>query len=374
MPVRYKRKYRLELGLASQWQKDTLTFLRSETDFNKVTPFNLVDASNGYGGTLIKREDGSNGTFAIPSVVIEDLHIEATIKAVKSPQGSGSDPTEIHIYNLSEQYRQKLSKGNSITLFAGYTTDAELPLVYTGEVAKVFTKKKGPDYITTIYCKDSDAVRKYVRVTKTYPDGITYRGVLKDLAKITGEYGLPIGQFNTLFQNSAGAPDPLAKPIPGGYSVFGFALDELSKICKEVGYTSYVFNGRLYIEPLTAEVKDQAGNLRQAKVTPSRQSYFLDINLLSGYVEKMSEYKAGTDNSSDTNDGIVIKTFLDGNASIAKNLVLSSKGTYGQYEIVEVKHLLSYEGNDWDTEITAKAITDVTADGNIFAGEITGGE
>lgn len=107
-----------------------------------------------------------------------------------------SDPNtaEIHIYNLNNQTRDKITKEfERIELYCGY---GSAELVYSGDIRSVSTYREGADLITVVFSGDGDEALKKSTVNKTMPaSDNTAKTVVLELAKT---FKLPIGDVSGL--------------------------------------------------------------------------------------------------------------------------------------------------------------------------------
>lgn len=392
--TRYQRDYRIEIGRNTDAIRPTLEFLQSEG--TKTVVPTLIEAPEGFGGSVIK-SNGRKFTLDIPTVVIRNLQMETVIHSVRAGKNASSKPTEIKIYNIDPKDLNQINKGDSLSLFAGYKSDGDLPRLYTGQILAVTNQRNGSDYITTIHCEDAALVKAKVRVAKNYPKNFTYLQVVQDLARIANEYGVPTGHIKLLSEefvdlaNTAGqiggaevtvaaakeVKDKMSYSVGRGFPVYGYLIDELKKICESLGYTAFVLMNRLYIEPVKFEFVTTSGSVKVGSIKPTRAQITLTQDNLSGYVMPLSTFDGKGGDASGGDDGVKVKTFLTPEMTVISNMFLNLPpidnplyaGTtrsqlaretvrvYNtEYEVIGVKHKLNFEGMDWDTEITARKI------------------
>lgn len=160
--------------------------------------------------------------------------------------GASPNHSKIELYNLSIESRQAIKKGYLVQLQAGYNN--LIGTIFTGNVFKATSDRKGPDIITTLECLDGGSAITYARLDKSYPAGVTNFQILTDIAtamSITANYqpvsvnagvalGIPRVTYNT------------------GFVATGPCKDTLDKLCKPQGLEWSIQNGNLNIIPQSA--------------------------------------------------------------------------------------------------------------------------
>lgn len=88
-------------------------------------------------------------------VITNPFQMDAEIK-YETPKvaSTKSQVSKFKFYNIGEELRDFISKNDVVILKAGYETDSELPLAFTGTVQKVSTERVGADLVTTIIAVD----------------------------------------------------------------------------------------------------------------------------------------------------------------------------------------------------------------------------
>lgn len=138
----------------------------------------------------------------------------------------------VKIYNLKSETINNLKKGNSLTITAGYGTDAGI--ILSGIISAVKTKREGVDRITTIYVLDNI---ENSTVEFTFAENTKASTILKYCLEQTG---LPIEVFNvqrdhTFTQETAVKGDVYKN------------IKQYSDIC---GVSTYVSKQRIYCRPI----------------------------------------------------------------------------------------------------------------------------
>lgn len=188
--------------------------------FNRVAELNVGAA-------------GSIGTL------ISGLRISFSVKKTATPE---SNTTEVTVYNLAANTRNKFQEGDVLTLRAGYAEAHGLENLAIAEVLYVDNMVAPPDVQTTFVCKDGAKALRTTRATVNFGAGSTVRQVLKevlskfDLDKKTDIDTLPFTDLS--FDN--------------GYAFVGYATDALDMLTAYCGLTWSVQDGALKIVPVDA--------------------------------------------------------------------------------------------------------------------------
>lgn len=204
------RKYRLVVGAPSITTFESDVFTKQE----------LVGVQD-----ITTAEDFR--TEQLNAVEISELQVKATVRSSSGSSAASSSDCIIDIYNLSPDTREVVEKVNNYVIFeAGYASDFDLKLIFSGQVISFETRLEGEDLITTLVCKDGYITNAGIRIGKAYPKGKTFGYVLKDLAAIYEKGGIPTGQLELGVrakerQNYIQLRSPDETKLPQGYSVFG---------------------------------------------------------------------------------------------------------------------------------------------------------
>jgi len=321
--VRFKRKYILRIALNPNIIKtDTVEKLESGT----------------AGGGVKKPTTGDLLTVDVDALVIEDLHIEATISYKKTSKATSS-PAKINIYNLSHQTLAKIKPESTLVLQAGYESDKELPVVFAGQIISIGTSRRGADKVTSILTGGAYTVQKNVRINKTYPKGITYKELVQNLLTEAANWGLPTGAFKTdpqvTSKESKNKKDKILLKLEDGYVASGWLMNILNDVVGSIGYRAYITVGKLYVEP-----KEFSKTLEIFKITPD--TIIGDIQLKADSSSKLS-------GSTTHKAGITLKILVDGRLTLDKKVQITDpESPYsGVYDIAKLDHKLSYEESDW---------------------------
>lgn len=323
---RFGRKYRLRIGKI----KDQIA----------QTVEKVID--QGVGGGKITTP--SADLQALPSesdvsaVLIENLHIVANLPYSKKSTNSASAAT-IQIYNLSHDTLKRIQPESSVILEAGYESDNILPMVYVGQIASLTSyKQNGTDRVTKLVLKDGYTVDKNVRLSVAFTDK-TYEQIITELLKFAAQYGIPTGAFYKNPQSGSKEDLPTIKKRldlkPQGFSKSGWLMDILSSACEAIGFRCYLSLGKLYVEPKEYEQSLEVLELRN--------------NLIVGDLEPEKTTSNSLTGAATNKVGLKVTTLLDGRITLNKKIRIVEGDFKGYYDIEEMSHSLSYEGNEWYT-------------------------
>lgn len=275
---------------------------------------------------------------SVNAIVITELQITGSVSTSKEKNNSGAN---IDIIGLSEDSLAYIQEGSVVILEMGYEDDARLPVIFAGQVqsASVDTEENTTRAKLNLkegYSPDS------VKVSRYYPEGTNYLTILEDLASFYGDNGIPlgrpIGSLASLQGVGVGAPvDSIV--LADGFAVYGFLDTTLKRICEEVGFTYYISNARLYIEPKNYEQFTRLYTIPTSNVLSARQSVTNKINI------------ASVDNQ-ETKNVWKIRVFLDGRLESGLFVQLDiPERLSGRFKIINVKHSFDFEGEQWFTDL-----------------------
>jgi len=289
---------------------------------------------------------------------IKDLQITADIKYLGSMSTNNDQTSTIKIYNIAPSRLKYIEDNGIVLLKAGYVQNAELPLVFTGQIETHHTRKQGQDQVTTLFCKDHHITLGNSRVSLHWGKPskgktLTYRDVLEDLIEEAKVRGVPLGGFYPHskplqptqealalnldgFTGAALTVHKIDAPLPNGYNAEGKLLDEIQELCNDIDYRMYLSLGSLYVEPKTAPERVEVITLDNSQIKSIKPQNDSSTKSLS---------------SKDKKKGVVVDMLLNGSVSL-KTVVKIKEGEYkGSYKVDTVTHKLDYEGGSWDTSI-----------------------
>lgn len=322
---RTNRKYRLTIGLPP----------------TKVIFTPIVSEAEVFGANLIP-SDGDYRIVKLNAVEITDLDISGNIT---SRAGSGSNSkTVLQVYNLAPETLEIVEKTNNyVILEAGYSGE-ELKIIFTGQVSSFDTNRQGQDIVTTLVCSDGYIPNNTVRLSKSFPENTTANTVMEYLIQRYKDSGVALGQYVAQVDPKEKVEyvqltSPSVTTFSMGYSVNGFLYDELSDLCKSMGYVNYITNGRLFIHPKS--------------YTKTTERYIYTTDQLYS-VRKSASTTSTTNSKSDVGVDVVMQ--LDGRLGVDKQISIEDGNYKGVYKILTCNHAINYRDGSFDTQLTCKQI------------------
>ena len=275
---------------------------------------------------------------------VEIKNLQMITKIGQKTGGGSSASCSIDIVNLSEENRELVSKTNNyVILKAGYKNQ-ELPMIFSGQVIDGYSKRVGTEIITTLVCSDGYIPNNNLRITKTYPRNSTATTVINDIIKVYQKNGIALGSFvqtasvkeRTNYVQIDSLNDIIYK---NGYSVTGYLVDVLTSLCKGVGYTNYIANGKLYIHPV--------GYTKQVEVFDYNPDQMYSV---------YNSTAATTSPSGKEDIGLEVTVQLDGRLGVDKHVRITSGKYAGTYKITKLSHTLNFEDSPWETTFTCRKL------------------
>lgn len=351
MTLLFDRKYNLTIGAPT----------------TILNPPSSIALKGGYSDTGWQSGKDWRTSNTNNAALITDLQIEANINSTSNnSSSSGGSGTVIKVYNMSATTRNIVEKVNNyIILEAGYVQDPELKMVFSGQVKTAFTERQGQNMVTTFICEEGYTPNNSIKFSHKFSESDTYGDVLHYLARAYADNGIPTGEIidswgddiTTSRQNTTSSsaivgdatpqtytqlPVMLARPanqkLINGFSAVGFLHQVLENVCSQLGYVSYITNGRLFIHPkgFTRTIEEFQFNSSQMKSIRKLNAQTTNTSVGTGI------------------DGIKIVTFLDGRLDIDKRIKIEDGEFQGTYKIITKSHNMDYENGAWDTVITCK--------------------
>ncbi|QEK97961.1 hypothetical protein EXD81_12625 [Bacillus amyloliquefaciens] len=271
--------------------------------------------------------------------------------------------TKVEIYNLSKDSINKIKKGSTITVQAGYRDDYGVLTI--GKVTKVLNNWSGLDKVTSIYSKDGDdythmkvttanadpAEKYYVKkryklakpvvTVRKDKNGRTYKTVRnygtreevryrKRYMKITFKAGTTSRQIIDKLLRVLGIKVkniilPKNKVYKKGYRVTGLIENNLEEVIHDAGAVMYYRRGKPVIRPLN-QGDDERFKLEEA----------------TGLIETPEQVEE------DNFKGYKAKCLLQHRIAVASIIEINSKTAKGKYRVKEGTH--SFDGRDFFTE------------------------
>lgn len=326
MPL-LKRKYKLTIGLPK-----IVTITSRQVVEDEV-----------FGNSFIPKEYDYR-TVKLNAVEITDLDIEA--KIVSTTSSGGKSNTTLSIYNMSEETREIVERVNNyVILEAGYASDPELKVIFTGQVSGFSTRNQGEGLVTQLVCKDGYIPQNTLRVDKTFPEGTKLNKIFQYIIKQYNNSGIPLGNFVSAVDEAfrvnyvqIQAPDNIEFPM--GYSLVGYLSDSLQDLCESVGYVNYITNGKLFIEP--------------AHYTKTSEKFIVKHDNIFSIKPAASTPNSSPVGKKDT--GVLVTMQLDGRLDVDKQLQIEGGKYAGTYRIQSKTFDLGYRNGAWDITVTCKRV------------------
>jgi hypothetical protein len=271
-------------------------------------------------------------------LITNPFQMEAEV-SYETPASGATKPqtASFKLYNISKETINFIEKNNVVILKAGYETDGDLPLAFSGTVGKVSTVRAGADLVTTIIAKDGGNPINSIRWVASFPEGITYNFVLLQMIKKFKDNGVPLGFFKENDRTIQSLQEPTA------YS--GKLSKNLSELCASLDYVWFISKGALYVQP---------------KDLP-RQTDFLEVypNNIIGTVSPVDESlsKDATD-ASNRASGIKFSIYLNAEFGIDKYIKVKEGEYAGDYKPSKIKYKMNWKDGPWMCDIEcAKVVT-----------------
>ena len=217
-----------------------------------------------------------------------------------------ANEAEIIIYNLSDTTKNRLKKGNSITVEAGFKGDTGV--IFKGYIAKSRTVFEGVDRKTTLKCLDRVKTRTLKDVT--FKAGTKASTILKYLL---GKTNTPIAVFKVRRDYT----------YKDEQKVDGDLMENIKKYAEVCGISVYVNKGKIYARHLK-----EGDNIN------------FTISESTGMVGTPSEYEEEitAEKYKDTIRGYEVRTLLQHRFTTAAIINLNSKNAKGKFRVRSGEH------------------------------------
>lgn len=232
---------------------------------------------------------------------------------------------EIHIWNLTEAHRsaiEQMTDGVPCIIEAGYVESTSS--IFVGTLRSSLSVIEGSDIITTLESGDGEKATRKARVNLTVKPKTPTTDILKLAAKSLGvgegNLNQAIGQIN-----AAG----FATFFSAGTVLSGSAAREMSNLCRALGLTWSIQDGKLQILQLTKTLDGEA----------------IKLGSSTGMI--------GTP-SVDSKGVLKVRALMIPNVFPGRKLVLDGARLKGQYRIEKTTHAGDTFGGDWYVDIEGK--------------------
>lgn len=233
---------------------------------------------------------------------------------------------EIKIWNMTEAHRSAIEQMKDVPCLieAGY--EAGTSNIFLGDLRSSYSAIDGPDIVTTLSSGDGEKATQKARINVSIKKNTPTTDILKLAAKALG-----VGEGNLKTAASQIQAAGLGTIFTAGTVLSGSAVREMSNVCKAVGLTWSVQDGKLQILPIAKALDGEA----------------IKISSATGMV--------GTP-SVDTKGVLKVNTLMIPDVFPGRKLVLDAARLKGQYRIEKTTHKgdTSIGSDQWGIEIEAK--------------------
>lgn len=216
---------------------------------------------------------GSVATIKTENVNVssETLDVEFTV-----PFDDDMEPNEaeIGIYNLSENTRKQLKKGDAITINAGYKGDTGV--IFSGFITKVTTDYDGPDKLTTINAADD--IKDHTIESISFAANTKASFILK---KLIDKTGIPVAVFNPRRDHT----------YKDSQTVDGDLMEKIKQYAEVCGISVYVSKGKIYARHITEGDETNFNVSVETGLIGSPSSYTEEVTA-ADFTDTVNGYKA----------------------------------------------------------------------------------
>ncbi len=319
----FNHKYELEFG-------QPISFYSSTPETTNIVPFRFSERAT---------EDASKINqfmrFNLNNQAVKITQHNISFNIAKGKESSSE--TKITLYNISDDVRLFLEEYNGskpfIALKAGYETDKDIPIIFTGEVLFLRESFDGVTRTTELTCTTGTTAITEAYTTKSYRYGTPPRDIIEDVAK---DLKLPKGTIFFPEEMNVGIQKPV---VVSGVPTMEF----LRKFSKEFNAKAFIEDGTINIVPNNFVMRDGQFVFR---ISP-------EINMI-GSPTVATDAVESSEKQAGNRQNVTVTTTLNGAYSIGAIVQLDSKYHTGAYEIVSIVHSGEYEGTDWKSTLELK--------------------
>lgn len=275
----------------------------------KTNVSRMVKAMKGWNDTFYtdppKGVFGSSAIIRCNGAVIKSSELDVEF-SIPFDDDMEANEAEIIIYNLSNTTKNRLTKGKSITVEAGFKGDTGV--IFKGYIAKSKTVFEGVDRKTTLKCLDRVKTQTLKEVT--FKKGTKASTILKNLIDRTKT---PIAVFKVRRDFT----------YKDEQKIDGDLMENIKKYAEVCGISVYVNKGKIY-----ARYLKEGDNIN---FTLSEETGM--VGTPSEYEEEISAEKY-----KDTIRGYEIETLLQHRFTTAAIVNLESRNAKGKFRIRSGEH------------------------------------
>lgn len=257
----------------------------------------------------------------VNTIEIRDLDMSFKVSKSLKPE---PNKAELRIYNLNEEHRSALEQTQTarVLVEAGYESGTSV--LFLGDLRTTRSVTEGPSIVTALSSGDGEKAIQTARVSASLAKNSTPEQVLRTICEAMG---VDTGNLNQAVNalRSAGISNHFAE----GCVLSGSAYREMNAICKSVGLTWSIQDGKLQILPL-----------RQA---------------LQGSAVLLSPQTGLIGSPTVDNKGVMsCRMLMAPDVFPGRLLVLESARLRGQYRIEACDYTGDTRGQDWYIDLQAK--------------------
>lgn len=252
---------------------------------------------------------------------------------VEKTEDSTPNKTTIEIYNLSEDTRNKLREASkSVTLYAGYSQANGEEIVFVGDVTSIIHTFSPPDIITEISAQDGKESFTNSKIIISETEGASARSILN---KILASFQIGNNATQVSFED---------KKYPQGFCFSGYSRMAMDKVCKFLGISWSIQNGRIIITKFDSN--DQTGVLyinKDSGLVGSPKRILDDKRKVKG----LSLFKT---------KGWAVETLLFPSITPRSKIILQSREIKDKTEftVISIVHNGDTHGSSWNSSIEVK--------------------
>lgn len=264
-------------------------------------------------------------TVTVGTKQFSDLDV---VFSVKKNLKATPNTCDLKIYNLSKDSRSALETiqdkdTTPVQIEAGYVNATSI--IFLGDLRRVDSGyQDGPDIVTVLSSGDGEKKHRTARVNISVKPQTSTHAVLTQVVKALGvSEGNLADAANKLSFASIGSM------FSEGTVLSGSASREMDRICKSVGLTYSIQNGKLQLLPLGKVLDGLA----------------INVSAQHGMV--------GTP-TVDSKGILKVRVLMVPDVFPGRKIVLDSKRLKGQYRIESTHHFGDTHGQDWYIDIEGK--------------------
>lgn len=249
---------------------------------------------------------GSMATISCNGAVIKSDELDLEF-SVPFDDDLEANESEVTIYNLSDTTLSRLTKGQKITITAGFTGDTGV--IFTGYIDKVKTSYDGVDRKTTLNCVDRVSTTELKELT--YKSGTKASTILKELINKTGT---PIAVFKVRRDHT----------YSDEVKIDGDLMENIKKYAEVCGISVYIKQGKIYA--------------RYLKEADGLNFTLSEDTGLIGSPTEFEEEVSLEDDKKETIKGYECESLLQHRFSAGGKIKLKSRNANGEYRIMSGTH------------------------------------